>query len=160
MSRYTAVQHGDCGHQQPAEAKRQTLQFTKMSALQQRLHLYQLLRPDDQLSSPEFLSIYLSDRHNGVGGDGVILICPSDVADAQMRMFNLRRQRGHDVRQRHPLRRKVPLRQRHRAKSLYITYRDTRAASRSCSVMTMNGKAYKVYGRYGRGSAWPGARCP
>lgn len=24
-----------------------------------------------------------------MGGDGVILICPSDVADAQMRMFNL-----------------------------------------------------------------------
>ena len=39
--------------------------------------------------SPEFLSIYLSDRHNGVGGDGVILICPSEVADAEMRMFNL-----------------------------------------------------------------------
>jgi len=30
----------------------------------------------------------ISDRHTGVGGDGLILICPSDVADAQMRMFN------------------------------------------------------------------------
>ncbi|MDO4629686.1 MAG: diaminopimelate epimerase [Planctomycetia bacterium] len=30
----------------------------------------------------------LSDRHFGIGGDGVIFICPSDVADAQMRMFN------------------------------------------------------------------------
>jgi len=30
----------------------------------------------------------VSDRHFGVGGDGLILICPSDVADAEMRMFN------------------------------------------------------------------------
>ena len=30
----------------------------------------------------------ISDRHFGVGGDGLILICPSDVADAEMRMFN------------------------------------------------------------------------
>lgn len=30
----------------------------------------------------------LSDRHFGIGGDGVIFICPSEVADAKMRMFN------------------------------------------------------------------------
>lgn len=30
----------------------------------------------------------VSDRHTGIGGDGLILICPSEVADAQMRMFN------------------------------------------------------------------------
>src|SRR5271168_4901084 len=30
----------------------------------------------------------ISDRHYGVGGDGLILICPSDRADARMRMFN------------------------------------------------------------------------
>jgi diaminopimelate epimerase len=31
----------------------------------------------------------ISDRHFGVGGDGLILICPSDSgADARMRMFN------------------------------------------------------------------------
>lgn len=30
----------------------------------------------------------VSDRHFGVGGDGLILICPSEVADARMRMFN------------------------------------------------------------------------
>lgn len=30
----------------------------------------------------------ISDRHRGVGGDGLILICPSDQADARMRMFN------------------------------------------------------------------------
>lgn len=34
------------------------------------------------------LSVRMSDRHTGVGGDGIILICPSDVADFKMRMFN------------------------------------------------------------------------
>lgn len=30
----------------------------------------------------------LSDRHTGIGGDGMILICPSERADGRMRMFN------------------------------------------------------------------------
>ena len=30
----------------------------------------------------------MSDRHFGVGSDGLILIMPSEVADARMRMFN------------------------------------------------------------------------
>lgn len=34
------------------------------------------------------LACAISDRHFGVGGDGIILICPSDKADARMRMFN------------------------------------------------------------------------
>ncbi|GHU35722.1 carbamoyl-phosphate synthase (glutamine-hydrolyzing) [Clostridia bacterium] len=42
-----------------------------------------------EIPSPESLSIFLSDRHFGVGGDGVVLILPSDAADAKMRMFNL-----------------------------------------------------------------------
>lgn len=35
------------------------------------------------------LSVRLSDRHFGIGGDGVILLCPSDVADCRMKMYNL-----------------------------------------------------------------------
>jgi len=31
----------------------------------------------------------MSDRHKGIGGDGLILICPSERADARMRMFNV-----------------------------------------------------------------------
>ncbi len=37
---------------------------------------------------PAGLSRAISDRHFGVGSDGLILICPSDKADARMRMFN------------------------------------------------------------------------
>ncbi len=33
-------------------------------------------------------AIAISDRHTGVGGDGLVLIGPSEVADARMRMFN------------------------------------------------------------------------
>lgn len=39
-------------------------------------------------SNPEELAIKLSDRHFGIGGDGLVLILPSTVADAKMRMFN------------------------------------------------------------------------
>lgn len=34
------------------------------------------------------LAVSISDRHFGVGGDGLILIGPSERADARMRMFN------------------------------------------------------------------------
>jgi diaminopimelate epimerase len=37
---------------------------------------------------PAGLSRAISNRHFGVGSDGLILICPSDKADARMRMFN------------------------------------------------------------------------
>ncbi len=44
---------------------------------------------DQEVKDIEKLAVELSDRHKGIGGDGVILICPSEVADAKMRMFNL-----------------------------------------------------------------------
>jgi diaminopimelate epimerase len=37
---------------------------------------------------PADLARRVSDRHFGIGGDGLILICPSEKADARMRMFN------------------------------------------------------------------------
>lgn len=38
--------------------------------------------------NPNELSVRLSDRHFSIGGDGIILLCPSSVADCKMRMFN------------------------------------------------------------------------
>lgn len=43
---------------------------------------------DTIISNPDQLSIRLSDRHFGIGGDGIVLILPSSIADARMRMFN------------------------------------------------------------------------
>ena len=43
---------------------------------------------DTIIPNPDELSIRLSDRHFGIGGDGIVLILPSSVADARMRMFN------------------------------------------------------------------------
>ncbi len=37
---------------------------------------------------PAELSVKVSDRHFGIGSDGLILICPSERADVRMRMFN------------------------------------------------------------------------
>lgn len=42
----------------------------------------------DQLKNPEKLAVKLSDRHFSIGGDGIILLCHSDIADCKMRMFN------------------------------------------------------------------------
>lgn len=42
----------------------------------------------ETLRDPEKLAVRISDRHFGVGGDGLILICPSDSADCFMKMYN------------------------------------------------------------------------
>jgi carbamoyl-phosphate synthase large subunit len=41
-----------------------------------------------KITNPESLSIRLSDRHLGIGGDGVVLIEPSSRADASVSLFN------------------------------------------------------------------------
>jgi diaminopimelate epimerase len=41
-----------------------------------------------EITNPGELSKKISDRHFGVGSDGLVLICKSDVADFGMRMFN------------------------------------------------------------------------
>ena len=42
----------------------------------------------EQVDDPAAVAVTVSDRHTGIGGDGLILICPSEVADVRMRMFN------------------------------------------------------------------------
>ncbi len=41
------------------------------------------------ITCPESLSIEFADRHRGIGGDGIVLIENSIVADARMRVFNM-----------------------------------------------------------------------
>ncbi len=43
---------------------------------------------EEKIDDPAALSIKLSDRHFSVGGDGIVLITPSSVADFRMRIFN------------------------------------------------------------------------
>ncbi|MBR5973603.1 MAG: diaminopimelate epimerase [Clostridiales bacterium] len=42
-----------------------------------------------QIEDPAALAVKVSDRHFGIGSDGLILVAPSEVADAKMIMFNL-----------------------------------------------------------------------
>ncbi|MCX7701073.1 MAG: diaminopimelate epimerase [Gemmataceae bacterium] len=63
------------------------MRFTKMHGLGNDYIYLDCVRgpmPRD----PAALARAMSDRHFGVGGDGLVLICPSAKADAQMRMFN------------------------------------------------------------------------
>ena len=62
------------------------LDFTKMHGCGNDYAYIDCFKQD--VEAPELLARTLSDRHKGVGGDGVILICPSETADAKMRMFN------------------------------------------------------------------------
>lgn len=41
------------------------------------------------ITCPESFAIEFTDRHKGIGGDGIVLIEDSDVADAKMRIFNI-----------------------------------------------------------------------
>lgn len=43
---------------------------------------------EENIPNPEELSIRISDRHFGIGSDGLILVAPSEVADCRMRMYN------------------------------------------------------------------------
>lgn len=43
---------------------------------------------EENVPNPEELSIRISDRHFGIGSDGLILVAPSEVADCRMRMYN------------------------------------------------------------------------
>lgn len=43
---------------------------------------------EENVENPTELAKAISDRHFGVGSDGLILIMPSEIADCRMRMFN------------------------------------------------------------------------
>ncbi len=62
------------------------MKFYKMHGIGNDYIYFDCMRED--LPDPEKLSIKLSDRHFGIGGDGIILLCPSKIVDCRMRMFN------------------------------------------------------------------------
>ena len=65
---------------------KRTIEFTKMhGAGNDYIYVNTLAYP---LKHPEKLSVTWSDRHKGIGGDGLVLIGASDVADFSMRIFN------------------------------------------------------------------------
>lgn len=43
---------------------------------------------EERVENPGRISRRISDRHIGIGSDGLILICPSDIADCRMEMYN------------------------------------------------------------------------
>ena len=63
------------------------LKFTKMHGCGNDYIYFNCF--ETPVEHPEALAVRISDRHFGVGGDGIVLICPSDKADAKMRMFNI-----------------------------------------------------------------------
>ena len=44
---------------------------------------------EETVKDPAAVARYVSDRHFGIGSDGLILIKPSDIADCEMDMYNL-----------------------------------------------------------------------
>jgi diaminopimelate epimerase len=63
------------------------MRFTKMHGLGNDYVYVDCVR-DPPPRNPAELSVKVSDRHFGIGSDGLILICPSERADVRMRMFN------------------------------------------------------------------------
>ena len=65
----------------------QTVKFTKMHGTGNDYIYINCF--EQNVENPGELALKMSPRRFSVGADGVILICPSNVADAKMRMFNL-----------------------------------------------------------------------
>lgn len=62
------------------------MRFTKMQGIGNDYIYVNCFK--ENVPAPESVSIKVSDRHFGIGGDGLVLIMPSDKADFRMRMFN------------------------------------------------------------------------
>ena len=121
----------------PGTGAKQKITFTKMHGCANDYVYIDCFQNDIQNYAE--LAIYLSDRHTGIGGDGVIYICPSDVADARMRMYNLDGSEGMMCGNGIRCVAKVCLRQRHREERRFA-YRDKKAASKSAACMSKTAK--------------------
>jgi diaminopimelate epimerase len=65
---------------------RQLMKFTKMHGIGNDYVFVDCFH--ERVTNPAKVAIAISDRHFGVGSDGLILICPSKKADVRMRIFN------------------------------------------------------------------------
>lgn len=68
------------------------MKFTKMHGLG-NCYIY-VNCFEERVTDAPALARAVSDRNTGVGSDGLILICPSDKADARMEMYNIDGSRG------------------------------------------------------------------
>lgn len=65
---------------------RKEAQFIKMQGCGNDYILFDCF--ESSLDSPESLAVDLLDRHYGIGGEGIVIIEPSKIADAKIRIFN------------------------------------------------------------------------
>ena len=62
------------------------MKFTKMQGIGNDYIYVDCFK--DQVARPDQVARMVSDRRFGIGGDGLILICPSKLADCRMEMYN------------------------------------------------------------------------
>lgn len=66
--------------------KRTELNFTKMQACGNDYIYFEDM--EGKITCPESLAVNFVERHFGIGGDGIVLIEKSEIADAKMRIYN------------------------------------------------------------------------
>lgn len=64
------------------------IKFTKMQGLGNDYIYIDCIKNNLYVKDIPSLAQFVSNRHFGIGSDGLILLCKSDVADIKMRMFN------------------------------------------------------------------------
>ena len=68
------------------------MEFTKMQGLGNDYVYVNCFK--EKIENPSVMAVNVSDRHFGIGSDGLILIKPSEVADFEMEMYNADGSRG------------------------------------------------------------------
>ena len=68
------------------------MKFTKMQGIGNDYVYVDCFR--ETVENPSETAVRVSDRHFGIGSDGLILIKPSETADCRMEMYNLDGSRG------------------------------------------------------------------
>ena len=86
------------------------MEFTKMHGCGNDYIYFDCTRQPMDRDLASQLAVRLSDRHFGIGGDGIILIEKGQNADFEMVMYNADGSPGRYVRQRDPLRCKICVR--------------------------------------------------